>query len=73
MLRQLLDDLEPWAFINTPHLEKPRLAKRRRGKCVISQTFTPSQITTVSFSSLRNVNLSLTLRWALPVLMMLAH
>ena len=46
--------------------------KRKRGKCVISHTLTPSRITTVSFSSLRDFKLSLISRWAFNPLTLLA-
>ena len=46
--------------------------KTERGKCVISHTFTPSRITTVSFSSLRDFKLSLISRWAFNLLTLLA-
>ena len=55
-----------------PILERSWLAKNRRGKCVISHTFTPSRITTVSFSSLRDFKLSLISRQALNLLTLLA-
>ena len=55
----MLDDLEPWSFLDIPpNLERSWLAKSGRGKHLISQTFTPSRITTVSFSSLLEFNLS---------------
>ena len=55
-----------------PILERSWLAKNRRGKCVISHTLTPSRITTVSFSSLRDFKLSSIPRQALNLLTLLA-
>ena len=55
-----------------PILERSWLAISRRGKCVISHTFTPSRITTVSFSSLRDFKLSSIPRQALNLLTLLA-
>ena len=55
-----------------PILERSWLATSRRGKCVISHTFTPSRITTVSFSSLRDFKLSSIPRQALNLLTLLA-
>ena len=56
-----------------PNLEGSWLAKSGRGKCVISHTFTPSRITTVSFTSLRDFKLGLISRLALKSLTLLAH
>ena len=55
-----------------PKLERSWLAKSRRGKCVISHTFTPSRITTVSFSSLRDFKLGLISHQAFNLLTLLA-
>ena len=55
-----------------PNLERSWLAKSGRGKCVISHTFTPSRITTVSFTSPRDFKLSLISRKAFNLLTLLA-